>query len=286
MDQKVTSRLWATFGVSVAAVVGLGLLLVFLSRGPGAPMPMATISIVPTPTDDDPTVASVNGRSIKRSFWTEAALLDQVMSGLTGQPAPAPDETLQRLINEELVLAAFPPERAATAAQVEGYIALLEQTWTVDDSSIIEALEQAGLTRAVFERTIERLLAIQAGLETLQSQGYETTAWLEEQRASAEVTINQGLDSMALAQAPAAQSQPQSRPQSPLATPTISPTPPPTVAPATLATTDPPLPAAPALGTPQVAPDFTLQRTNGSTFTLTEQLAQGPVVLVFFQKCG
>jgi hypothetical protein len=34
---------------------------------------------------------------------------------------------------------------------------------------------------------------------------------------------------------------------------------------------------------PQVAPDFTLARADGTMFTLAEQLAQGPVVLVFLQ---
>ena len=37
---------------------------------------------------------------------------------------------------------------------------------------------------------------------------------------------------------------------------------------------------------PRAAPDFTLEQFDGGAFTLSEQLAQGPVVLVFFQKCG
>jgi cytochrome oxidase Cu insertion factor (SCO1/SenC/PrrC family) len=36
----------------------------------------------------------------------------------------------------------------------------------------------------------------------------------------------------------------------------------------------------------KAAPDFTLERSDGSAFTLSEQLAQGPVVLVFFQRCS
>jgi hypothetical protein len=34
------------------------------------------------------------------------------------------------------------------------------------------------------------------------------------------------------------------------------------------------------------APDFTLERPDGSAFTLAEHLAQGPVVLVFIQRCS
>ncbi|MFN2271076.1 MAG: hypothetical protein ACK2US_09585 [Anaerolineae bacterium] len=44
-----------------------------------------------------------------------------------------------------------------------------------------------------------------------------------------------------------------------------------------------PLPTIEAL---KVAPDFTLEQADDGAFTLSEQLAQGPVVLVFFQRCG
>ena len=36
----------------------------------------------------------------------------------------------------------------------------------------------------------------------------------------------------------------------------------------------------------EVAVDFTLDRAGGEKFTLSDQLTQGPVILVFFQKCG
>lgn len=46
------------------------------------------------------------------------------------------------------------------------------------------------------------------------------------------------------------------------------------------------LPTSPPVETLKVAPDFTLEQADGGAFTLSDQLAQGPVVLVFFQKCG
>lgn len=61
---------------------------------------------------------------------------------------------------------------------------------------------------------------------------------------------------------------------------TSAPVPSPTTAPAT----EPP-PPPPTLAFKD-APDFSLERSDGSAFTLSEQLAQGPVVLVFFQRCS
>jgi hypothetical protein len=54
----------------------------------------------------------------------------------------------------------------------------------------------------------------------------------------------------------------------------------PTTAPATEPTS--PLPTLAS----KDAPDFTLERSDGGAFTLSEQLEQGPVVLVFFQRCS
>lgn len=281
LDSK--PRLWATFGVSITALVGLGLLMVFLSRGPGAPAPMVAS---PAPTiDEDPTVASVNGRPIKRSFWMQAALLDQVMSGIAGQPAPSSDETLQRLINEDLLLSSFPPEQPPTTDQIEAQITRLEDSWRVTDDAVILALDNVGLDRPAFVQAIGRLLIVQASLDTLQAQGYHISTWLEEQRASAEIVLDAEVDSVVAAQLPASPTPPQTT----LSTATMSPipTPMPTPIPLPLADLSPLSPPTPPVqAIPEIAPDFTLDRANGGSFTLSEQLTQGPVVLVFFQKCG
>ena len=280
MNQRIASHLWAVLGIGVVVIAGLGLLLAFLGREPSAPA--LTISPITSPPPDDPVVASVDGHPLRYSFWMEAVLIDQVMSGLAGQPAPTPDETLQRLINEELVLQAFPPEQEPTASQIEARIAALEQTWGMDDAAVVTTLVEAGLDRAALERATGRLLAVQASLEALQSQGYDTQAWLEEQRASAEIVLNEEFENVAALALPGAQSPIATLVTSPLPAPTIeSPVASPTPAPA------PELPTpTPTLVLPEAAPDFTLERAGGGTLTLAEQLAQGPVVLVFFQRCG
>jgi hypothetical protein len=280
MNQRIPPRVWAVLGVGIAVVAGLGLLLAFLGREPGEPNPMITPA-VPTHSDD-PVVASVDDRPIQHSFWMEAVLLDQVMSGLSGQPAPTPDETLQRLINEELVLNGSPPEQEPTAERIEARITALEQAWGVDDDAVVTALERVGLTRAAFERAVGRLLAVQAGMEALESQGHDTTAWLEEQRAHAEIVIHEEFKNVPVPSIPVAQSPIETPPTSPLPAPTTeSPVPSPAPVPATET-----LSPTPALAIPEIAPDFTLERSGGGSLTLSEQLAQGPVVLVFFQRGG
>jgi hypothetical protein len=283
MDQKISPRIWTIFGIGIAVIAGFGLLLAFLGHGPGISAP-TIVPTTPTPSDD-PVAASVNGRLIKYSFWREAVLLDQVMSGLAGQPAPAPDETLQRLINEELVLHAIPPDQIPTTEQTKAQITALEQSWGVDDAAVVTALEKVGLTRAAFEQTVWRLLVVQAGLETLQAEGYDTAAWLEEQRANAEIVLSEGLGNVVVPHIPIA--------QSPLATPITSPIPTPTppselaspIAATPVPATESPSPT-PAMALPEIAPDFTLTGAKGITLILSEQLARGPVVLAFFQRGG
>jgi hypothetical protein len=78
--------------------------------------------------------------------------------------------------------------------------------------------------------------------------------------------------------------------RSPVATPTVPTSALPTVA-SPLTTPSPvsmagPLSPLPTPTVPKTAPDFSLPRAGGGIFTLSNQLTRGPVVLVFFQKCG
>ena len=276
MNKGSSIRIWTIAGVGIAVVAGLGLLLALLGRGPGELAPIITPAV--PPQSDEPIVASVDGSDISRSSWQEAVLLNQVLSGLAGQPAPTPDETLQRLINEELVLQAILPEQEEpTTEQVETHITALEQGWGVDDSAVVMALERTGLERAMFERAVGRLLMVQAGLETLQEQEGDTDVCLEERRTDADIQVFERVAALPIPTI-----------QSPVPTPRLSPLPTPaTEMPLPAPTSAPPTaPPAPTLALPEIAPDFTLERAGGGALTLSEQLAQGPVALVFFQKCG
>jgi hypothetical protein len=202
-------------------------------------------------------VASVDGAAISYATWQEAVLLDQVVSGLAGQAPPEPDETLQRLINETLVLKAFPPEGVRDPEQLEAHIAALERDWGVADAAVVAALESIGLDREDFTRYIDRSLDVQAGLDAIQDQGSEPATWMALQRAGADIAIFQ--DVLAL-----------STPVAQAAAPSPTPLPVPTR----------------TLVLPEVAPDFTVRGAKGLEVTLSEQLEQGPVVVVFFLGGG
>ena len=157
---------------------------------------------------------------------------------------------------DDFITKPFDKDELSARLKVGLRITSLEQNWGVDDQAVIAALTESGLTRAVLEREIGRLLSVQAGQDTLRGRGYDTTDWIAKQRAKAEIVIYRNVAVLP----PLPTRLPVPTPSSPL-----------------------PSPAGPFA---QVAPDFTLDRAGGGTFTLTEQLAQGPVVLVFFQKCG
>jgi hypothetical protein len=269
MNQKKGPQIWILLGVLIGGAALAALLLFFLGQEPAAPPPVTAAPtdtpVAAQPTPDDPVVAQVNTETIRLSAWQEAVLLDQVMNGLAGQPAPVPEETLQRLVNEALVLQKLPPAQEPSQAAIEQQIVALEQSWGVEGAELTAALEAVNLSRADMERAVGRLLRVQGSLGAFESQE-EVTSWLTEQRAAADITLfaeNQAALTLPTPQAVAADPSPTAAP----ATPSPSPQP-------------------PVADVPEVAPDFTLQRANGENFNLSKQLEEGPVVLIFFQKCA
>lgn len=227
-----------------AALLLVAVVLAVSREGGVAPPPAPT----PVPTrPDEVAVALVNGQPIALSYWTKAVLIDQVMSGLAGVPAPSPEDTLEQLINQALVLQAVPSVEPPSDAEVEAYIASLEAGWGVTDQQVVAALEAAGLSREAWHRAVARLLMVQRGREALAAEGVSIQEWLARQRAEADIVIYRDR----MAQAFAAPS------------PVFSPTP-----------------------APSTAPDFELELPGGGTFSLADQRTEGPVVLVFFQRCG
>lgn len=237
----------ARWGVLIATGgLALLILLLMLTLLNQEATPLPTVS-PPSPTPADPPVAQVEGEVIPWSAWVEAVLLDGVMSRLAGVPAPSPEETLDRLVNEVLVLQAVPEARTPTPEEVEARIAELEAVWGVSDEQVVQALAEAGLTREALERVVARLLRVQEAQARIEAAGTPIAEWLARERNRARILTY---------------------PERMRGLPVVSPVP--TV----------PVAAAPAV------PDFTLERAGGGTLTLSEQLAQGPVVLVFFQRCG
>ncbi|MCJ7738211.1 MAG: hypothetical protein MUQ10_13005 [Anaerolineae bacterium] len=294
MKKEISSRVLVIVAICVA-VGGLALLLKVLSPKQNAP----ELTVVQTPAEhtvipstvpseapaEDFTVASVDDRAITFSQWETAVLIDHVLSDMAGQAALSAEDTLQRLINEEMVISGAPTEYSATTIAVEAKIAELENAWSVEDADVVAALSSAGLSRAVFEETAARLLSIEASTAKLAGDGVDLATWLEETRAMVDISTVDNMTELAgaistdgepgLASAPpTAIPLPSSTPSDAAAEPVV-----------TAAPTWTPWPT-PVIDLPETVPDFTLHGANMIVFTLSEQLDKGPVVLQFFRMGG
>ncbi len=251
----------AIAAAGAASLVVLFLLLMMLGQETVRPAAPAATTAPTRPAE--PIVVQVDDRSIAVDAWVEAVRLDQVMSQLAGVAAPDAKETLERMINELLLLRALPQERPG-AREVDAYLAALQSQWGASDEQVEAALQAAGLQPADLEQTLERLLMVRRAQEALQAQGVVWESWIAQRRAQADIVYYPErieVVERTLMSSPAAT--------------------------ATAAVVDAPSPV-PLLTVPPltIAPDFALDRVGGGQLTLSEQLAQGPVVLVFFQRCG
>jgi cytochrome c biogenesis protein CcmG/thiol:disulfide interchange protein DsbE len=274
--------LWRRLVFVAVALVGGGILvgtLLFTLPRLQAPAPTATLIVpiyfaptatpMPTATPAGPVVAVVNSDPISQDEWLRATALDQAMNALAKQPPTTAEATLDRLINERLVLAAAQAAKfplTADEAQAQARVAALQKNWGVDDAALDKALASAGLTRPVFTAEIERLLVVEAYLKQV-SATQDSTQWLADQRAHAHVSLYVDLASAA--------SEVSALPEAAL-TPSE---------PASASPTPAAVAAAPAipvgLSEGQLAPDFTLNTPDGKTVKLSSLRGQ-PVLINFW----
>lgn len=270
------SLAWVVLGVILLVAIGLLLVAALMNPGSAAPAPTSTPTEDPTPTatatppdtptavpspTSEPVVASVNGHAITRSYLTRTVKLNRVLGELSGAATLGERETLQQLIAWQLVLQEAAEVDEPSDAEVEALIRRLERSWDVTDETVVKELEEEGLDRAFLEDMVKRLLAVQAGMERLEREGYEVSKWLQEAEQDANIMIVEDLVST----------------EKPEGEPTGSPT-------EESRSSTPTSQLHPDV--PEVAPDFTLNQAGGGSFTLEDQLEEGPVVLVFFERCG
>jgi hypothetical protein len=240
--------------------------LLLLFKGLDAPVPTPA---PPTPTPDpaQEDVARVGEQRITFADWAVAFYLDTLMSRLSGQPVPAANETLDRLVNDTLMLTAAAKEGiSATEADAEARIALLEAAWELTDEQVVAELTAMGLTREIWSDTLTRLLIVERYLDQVvwadvpaEEQSEALGDWLQTHRAQTSVEVDtQGLQPslptpMPVSSVPTATAlPPTATPPAtlPLATPTLTPT---AIPVATLPPTATPLVASP-LATPTPTP--------------------------------
>jgi thiol-disulfide isomerase/thioredoxin len=191
--------------------------------------------------------------------WQRAVALDHAMSGLAGQTPPSPEETLNRLINQRLVLRAA--ENAglpkASNAQAEAWLQGFLMSLNQDEAALEQSLVRVGLTRAdLVGDLVPHLLDVQRALETLPPDG-DREAWVAGLAGEAKVVL---LESVPVAE---------------LVEP-LSPT-----ADENLLASPPPGQARPGARVGEPAPDFNLKTTDGATVQLSDLRGQ-PVVLNFW----
>lgn len=282
IQRSNVSPIWIVLGIALLVVAGILLVLAFLNPGAASPSTpteasanpdaAGTSTVVPSPTaspepaaQQEPLAATVNGVTITQSYLSQTVRLNQVLGRLSGASTLDERETLQRLIRSELILQGAEDIDEPTAEEVESFIDSLQRNWGVSDEMVVERLEAVGLERGFLEDTIERLLTVQAGVESLEEEGHNISEWLRERQDDADIMVFEDLASAETS-------------------PTVAPTR--TLESATR-TVPPSTPTQePDAAMPAVASDFTLDRAGGGTFSLSSQLEKGPVVLVFFERCG
>jgi peroxiredoxin len=270
----------ATAG-GIVLVAALLFTLPRLNAPPATPTLLVPVYFAPTatptpdPTETGPIAATVNDDPISLAEWNQAAALDRAMNTLAQQPPTNAEATLDRLINERLVLKAAQaqqPPLTASEAQAETRLASLEKTWNIDNAKLDSALTSTGITRAQFVAEIQRLLIIETYLKQVAAT-QDVSQWLATQRSQAHISLYVDL-AATVAEAPSS---------SPTALAQAE-------APAPTATAPAPTVAAPASGPVgvnegELAPDFTLNTPDGKAVRLSELRGRPVVVNLWATWC-
>jgi len=180
--------------VTVAVTLALLVVFLFALQAPG-PTPAPTTSA--TFVADANAVASVDGDPISRAEWQKAVAIDRAMSQLAGQTFPDAEVTLDRLINQRLVLRQAGNKISASDANATERLASLQQNWRADDAAVDRALASANLSRQDLMAEIKRLLVVESYLKQVQN----PAGWLAAQRAKSQVGVLADL-SVPVAQVP------------------------------------------------------------------------------------
>lgn len=148
--------------------------------------------IAPTPTPEEAVLARVDDEIITYNEWATQYQLDQLMSKLAGQPAPGARATLERMINNILVLRAYSPQHVPTQDEVRGRIQALETGWGIDDATLETYLYEIDMPVSLFEQVVAHLLTVEIAQELLIAE-QELTLWLPQARVEADIYIDENL---------------------------------------------------------------------------------------------
>jgi peroxiredoxin len=144
---------------------------------------------------DEPIAATVGDVPITHAAWQNATRLDEVMSHLTDQPIPSAEETLDRLINEILLLqGAGLGEATIALSEVETRVAGLEAGWGLSDEEVVAVLKEAGLDRQHLVERVARLILVERAIQAISERNPDLDTWLAQARETTDVGLYQPLE--------------------------------------------------------------------------------------------
>ena len=176
-------------GFSLLVIQGLSPVTVFSSARAPSASPQDTGT--PSPSSEEAPAATVNGYVITQSHVSQTISLNVLLQELSKAGAISTRESVERLIRSQLILQGAPGIDQPTQEDVGVFIGSLIESWGVSEEEVDKRLQAAGLGRSFLEATIKRLLTVQAGVESLENEGYVVSDWLLAQEQNADIRIHE-----------------------------------------------------------------------------------------------